>query len=391
MKLFRRNSVPTLVPVVSAGEPLRKKTLGPSVLIMKLWRFTGSALLNLAIFSVLTAYLSPLAYMLVTSLKQPEQMSSGLGAPLYPAVNPKYNYQGEDYPIMQVPTAEGIKEWALITPRRTYSEFIDPQHPEKGLIHWVGSWYGLKKVFVFSLTFDAFTRPWQQVNLLAGVTNTLIVVLITEIGVLVSSIAVAYGFSRFRIPGGKWLFFLLIATIMIPDSITMLPTYMFYFNLINIWIPQQPLLHFPFTVPWEWLPLIAPHFFSSAIYVFLLRQNFLSIPRDLDEAAMLDGAGPVRILVQIILPQSIPVVATVAMLHFFYIWNEFRLSSLFSGVKLDLWLLAARLQYPEQVPGVNPEVALQSKALILMIVPVIVLLVFQRFFMHDMVVTGTEK
>jgi hypothetical protein len=116
-----------------------------------------------------------------------------------------------------------------------------------------------------------------------------------------------------------------------PDSITLLPTYMFYLNLSYL-AAAPGLAAIPLSLPWNWLPLIAPHFFSSAIFVFLLRQNFLSIPRDLDEAAMLDGAGPLRILAQIILPQSIPVVATVAMLHFFYIWNEFRLSSLYLGL-----------------------------------------------------------
>src|SRR6185295_13451085 len=97
--------------------------------------------------------------------------------------------------------------------------------------------------------------------------------------------------------------------------------------------------------PWSWVPLIVPHFFGSAVFIFLLRQNFLSIPRDLDEAAMLDGAGPLQILTQVILPQSIPVVMTVAMLHFFYMWNEFRISSLYMGLNYDFWLLAPRLQY----------------------------------------------
>ena len=229
MKLFKRN-----------------KNLGKPVLTLRLWRFTGSAILNLMIFILLTAYVLPLAYMFVTSVKDPEQMSAGLGAPLYPSVNPKYNYQGEDYAIMEVPTGDGVKQWAIINRRQAYAEFIDPQHPEKGLIHWDGYWGKLKKVFVFSLTFEAFIA-WQQANLPQGMLNTLIVFGISEIGVLVSSIAVAYGFSRFRIPGGKWLLLLLIATILIPDSITLLPTYIFYIKLLNIWLPQES-FHFP----WQW-------------------------------------------------------------------------------------------------------------------------------------------
>ncbi len=368
----------------------RKKNLGESVLTLRMWRFTGSAILNLVIFSLLAAYLSPLSYMFVTSVKEPEQISAARGAPLYPAVNPKYHYQGIDYSVMDVPTADGVKQWAMVKQRRTYAEFIDPQNPARGLIHWDGNWRSLKKVFVFSMTFEAFTT-WFSANIPQAALNTLIVVLITEIGVLVTSISVAYGFSRFRIPGGKWLFLLLIATILIPDSITLLPTYITYYNLLYVWIPSLSFLQFPFPVPWGWLPMLIPHLFGSAIFIFLLRQNFLSIPRDLDEAAMLDGAGPVRILVQIILPQSIPVVATVAMLHFFYIWNEFRLSSLYMGLNYDFWLLAPRLQYATPELGISNDALVQSGALLLIIVPVLVLLAFQRFFMQDMAVTGLEK
>lgn len=365
-----------------------RKNLGESALTLRLWHFTGSAILNLVIFILLAAYLSPLAYTFVTSVKEPAQMAAGAGAPLYPAINPTYHYQGVDYPVMDVPTEDGVKQWAMVTTRRTYAEFIDPQNPGRGLIHWDGLWRSLKKVYVFSLTLSAFTY-WQAANLPQGMLNTLIVVVITEIGVLATSIAVAYGFSRFRIPGGKWLFYLLIATILIPNGITLLPTYMTYYNLLYVWLPHQS-FYIPL-IPWNWLPLIAPHFFSSAVFVFLLRQNFLSIPRDLDEAAMLDGAGPLRILTQIILPQSIPVVATVAMLQFFYIWNEIRTVSLYGGVNTNFWPLSLRLQYGAPAFGINPEPGIQSGALLMIIVPVIVLLAFQRFFMQDMAVTGMEK
>jgi ABC-type glycerol-3-phosphate transport system permease component len=130
---------------------------------------------------------------------------------------------------------------------------------------------------------------------------------------------------------GSLSYFLLIATIMIPSNITLVPTYYLYSGHMLNWIGT-------------WLPLIVPHFFGSAILIFLLRQNFKSIPRDLDEAAMLDGAGPIRILVSVILPQSIPIVTTVALLHFFYIWNETRLSSLYLGISPNLQLVSFAVQ-----------------------------------------------
>src|ERR1051325_11631737 len=125
MNLFKRSTVPT---------PLRGKVIGASTLTLRLWEFTGSALLNLFVFILLAAYLSPLAYMLVTSVKGPAQLQDSK-APLYPAVNPQYKYEGLCSPVMTVPTADGDKQWAMVTLRRTYAEFIDPQDPGRGLIH----------------------------------------------------------------------------------------------------------------------------------------------------------------------------------------------------------------------------------------------------------------
>lgn len=353
----------------------RAKRKGASTLTVRLWEFTGSALLSLLVFVILGVYLSPLAYMLVTSVKTPTQLSDSK-APIYPAINPQFNYQGTDYPVMSVPTADGAKEWAMVTRRRTYAEFIDPQNPEKGLIHWDGNWRALQKAYKFSVSVDAFPAIWKSAKVLQTMGYTFYIAFVSEIGVLLSSIAVAYGFSRFRIPGGKWLFLLLIGTILIPDSITSLPTY-FIFTRILGWNGT-------------WNPLIVPHFFSSAIFVFLLRQNFKSIPRDLDEAAMLDGAGPLRILTSIIIPQSIPTITTVALLHFFYIWNELRVASLYLGIAPNYRTISLSTSIANLAIGFTPEV-LEASAMIAMIVPIIVLFVCQRFFMRDMVVTGSEK
>lgn len=346
-----------------------------STLTVRLWEFSGSALLSLFLLIVLAAYLSPLVYMLVTSLKEPAQLNDSK-APLYPAVNPQFKYEGIDYPVMIVPTAEGNKEWAMVTRRRTYAEFIDPQDPSKGLIRWDGNWRALEKAYQYQVSFDIFPRLWKDAKILQAMINTFIIAAITEVGVLLSSIAVAYGFSRFRIPGGKWLFLVLIGTILIPESITLLPTY-FMFVRVFEWNGS-------------WYPLIAPHFFSSAIFVFLLRQNFKSIPRDLDEAAMLDGAGPLRILTSIIIPQSIPTITTVALLHFFYIWNELRIASLYLGIRPDLRTISFASPATNAAVGFTPE-ALQASAILIMVVPVVVLFICQRFFMQDMVVTGLEK
>lgn len=352
-----------------------RKNPGGSTLTFRMWEFTGTALLNLFILLLLLAYLSPFAYMVVTSLKEKAQLMDTT-SPLYPAVAQKFTYQGKAYPVYKVPLTDGtIQEWAQIKRYRTSSEFIDPKNPEAGLIHWDGNWRALESVYQPSATFQNFIWLWTVANFPRSVANTLIVAVIGEIGALLASIAVAYGFSRFRIPGGKWLFFLLIGTILIPDSITLVPTYMLFVRGLN----------------WKgtWLPLIVPQFFGSAVYIFLLRQNFKSIPRDLDEAAMLDGAGPLRILVSIILPQCIPAVATVALLHFFYAWNELRMASLYLGIAPQMRTVSFSAQ-TYQTLNFTPEI-LQASALMVMLVPALILFIFQRFFMQDMVVTGTEK
>ncbi|MGC1375010.1 MAG: carbohydrate ABC transporter permease [Anaerolineales bacterium] len=354
-----------------------KKGGGPSTLTVRLWEFTGSALLGLLVFVIAAVYLSPLVYMLFTSVKGSAQLND-LQAPLYPAVNPQFNYQGKDYPVMVMPTADGEKEWAMITPRRGYADFIDPQNPGRGPIRWNGNWRALRKAYHFSITLEAFIPLLKSARIFTGLVNTLLLVLITEIGVLLSSIAVAYGFSRFRIPGGKWLFLLLVAAILIPGSATRLPTYFIFMKLG--WLGS-------------WYPLILPYFFGSATCIFLLRQNFKSIPRDLDEAAMLDGAGPLQILIKIILPQSIPVIATIALLHFFYIWNETTLASLYIGTQPDLQPFSFVVQNDMVSYGsaLTSYAGVEAHALVLLVVPAVVLLLCQRFFMQDMIVTGLEK
>lgn len=353
--------------------PSRKRE--GSRLTLRVWDFTGTALLNLFMFLFMLAYLSPLPFMFIASFTPSDQFTNPK-APILPSERVRFYYDGKDRIVYDVPTADGIKQWALYKPSRRSSEFVDPQNPDAGPILWEGNWRMLNPVYQFSPTLDNYKNFLEITNLPLLFRNTFVVALISEIGVLFSSIAVAYGFSRFKIPGVKYIFFLLIATIMIPSNITLVPTYFLFSGHMLNWIGT-------------WLPLIIPHFFGSAIFIFLLRQNFKSIPRDLDEAAMLDGAGPLRILISVILPQSIPVVTTVALLHFFYIWNETRTASLYLGIRPDLQIISFGVQRSQSF-FFTPE-TLMVGALLVMIVPVIVLFLSQRFFMQDMIVTQIEK
>ena len=194
-----------------------------SRLTYRLWDFTGTALLNLFMVLFLVAYLSPLPFMVIASLT-PRNQFLDANAPILPSERVKLTYEGKDLIVYEVPMEDGVKQWALYKPSRQSSEFIDPAKPEAGTFVWEGNWRTLKAVYQFKPTLDNYKEFLGVTKIPLLFKNTLIVALISELGVLASSIAVAYGFSRFRIPGLKYIFFLLIATIMIPSKITLVPT-----------------------------------------------------------------------------------------------------------------------------------------------------------------------
>ncbi len=345
-----------------------------SRVLLRVWDWIGSGLVNLLAVIVVVLYLFPLSYMLITSLKEDAQLGD-VNAPIWPASVVTFHYKGRDHPVYNVPTDGGVQEWALVNRRREDSDFIDPDNPAAGLITWEGRWRQLDPVYRFHLAFDNYSELWERVDFPELMRNTVAVTVLGGVGVLVSSILVAYGFARFPIPGGNVLFMLLIGTILIPDKVTLVPTYFMFVRVLE----------------WNgtWLPLIVPQFFGNAILIFLLRQNFKSISREVDEAAKIDGAGPLRTLIYVILPSCLPAVATVSLLHFFYAWNEIRMASLYLGISPELHTIAFGTQrFQSYFPTAN---TLQASALIAIAVPAIVLFLVQRVFMEDVLVTGLEK
>lgn len=354
----------------------RQRWLTPhNYLSLQLWEAIGTGLFNLFVIGLLIIYLFPMVYMVATSFMEAPQLADR-NAPAYPARHIRLDYEGKSYAIYNVPFENGeVRELALIKPGRTSSEFVDPKNPEAGRITWEGNWRKLIGVYEWHITFENFKLLFEYPPLPGMVKNTLVMTLITEVGVLLSSIVVAYGFSRFPLPGGNALFYVLIATILIPEKVTLIPTYFFFVRIMD----------------WNgsWLPILLPFFFGNAVYIFLLRQNFKSIPKDLDEAAMIDGAGPMRILFQVILPQTWPTVITISLLHFFYMWNETRQAAMYLSISRELVPISFGIQNFQSLSPIQNQ--LQASALILMIVPVIVLIISQRYFMRDVVVTGMEK
>ena len=205
--------------------------------------------------------------------------------------------------------------------------------------------------------------------------NTFIIVGAVLVGTLLSCSFSAYGFARLRAPGRDLIFLLLLATLMLPSAVTLVPTYLL-FNALG-WVDTL-------------LPLIVPAFFGSAFFIFLLRQFYTSIPIELEEAATIDGAGPYRIWWHIMLPLSTPALATVAVFTFVATYNDF-FTPLIYLTDDTKQTIAVALSYFQGSPRVGPQMHLLMAAVALSIVPPMLLfLAAQRYFVRGIATTGLK-
>jgi multiple sugar transport system permease protein len=202
--------------------------------------------------------------------------------------------------------------------------------------------------------------------------NTLLVTFLAMGGTLISTIFVAYSFSRLRWPERDFVFGLSLATMMLPGVVTIVPTFLIFRNLG--WLDT-------------FLPLIVPFWFGiQGFYVFLLRQFFMSLPYELEEAARIDGAGSFRILWQIMVPLSRPAIITVAIFTFLHHYNEF-LSPLLYINTTEKFTLALGLQmYQGRFGDRWPTVMAASMVMILP--TILVFLVAQNYFIKGIHLTG---
>lgn len=204
--------------------------------------------------------------------------------------------------------------------------------------------------------------------------NTLIVAALSVVGMTLSSAIVAYGLSRVRWRGRSAVFGTVLVTMMIPFPVIMVPLYLVFRELG--WIGSLR-------------PLWVPAWFGGAFNIFLLRQFFLGIPRELDEAARLDGCGHWSIFWRIIVPLSKPALAVVALFHFIYVWNDF-LAPLIFIVHRDQFTLALGLQLYQSKAGLTPWNLLMA-ASTMVVAPVLLLfLLTQRAFVRGVAAEGLK-
>ncbi len=324
---------------------------------------------------IVVMFLSPLAYMVVTGLKSYDQMNDSQVPAVWPFSRATFNYEGKELEIYEVPTADGIKDLAIYKKGRTESVFVDPDNPGAGQITWAGNWRLLTPVYHSDPQWGNFSQAWTELNFPLLLRNTLVIALTGTLGAVLSAIIVSYGFARFNFRGKNLLFIILIGTIVLPVQATLIPTYVLFSK-----------------IGWTntFLPLIIPHFFANGYNVFLLRQYFMQLPRELDEAAMIDGANPIQVLLHIIIPQSVPAITAVSLFHFFFAWNDFFMPLVYLASRRDLWPISVGLQYYNAIYGRVPNL-IQTGALIAIILPVVIFFLAQRVFMQGIVFTGVEK
>jgi multiple sugar transport system permease protein len=203
--------------------------------------------------------------------------------------------------------------------------------------------------------------------------NTMIIVVPTIIGATFISSLTGYAFARLRAPGRNFMFTLVLATLMLPSVVTLVPTYVLFAKLG--WVGT-------------FLPLIIPPLAGGAFYIFLLRQFFMTIPRELEDAALIDGCSRFRIYYNIVLPLAKPVLATVTIFAFMAAWNDYLGPLIYLGNR-DQYTLSLGLQAFVQYQ--RREWGLLMAASTMMVLPVILLFfVAQKSFVQGITVTGLK-
>lgn len=202
--------------------------------------------------------------------------------------------------------------------------------------------------------------------------NTVIITAANLVGVLFSASLAGFGFARMRFPGREKFFLLVLSTLMLPEIVTQIPSYLLFRSLH--WIDT-------------FLPLIVPTYFGGGAFnIFLFRQFFMSIPFELDEAARIDGASTWQIYARVILPLSKPVLATVAIFTFLANWNAF-MGPLIYLNSIEKMTLAVGLLAFQGLRGTEWNLMMAAAAV--MIVPVLIIFfAAQRYFIEGIVTSG---
>lgn len=203
--------------------------------------------------------------------------------------------------------------------------------------------------------------------------NTLVICALTIVGTVISCSLIAYGFARVRWPGRNVVFIIYLSTIMLPAQVTMIPLYIVFRQMG--WVGTM------------W-PLVVPAFFGNALYVFLLRQFFMTIPNELTDAARIDGANELGIFWRIMLPLLKPALATVALFTFVATYRDF-LGPLIYLTEQNQWTISLGLKMFQNMYGAQWQL-MMAAATLTMIPTMVLFFLTQRTFIEGIALTGIK-
>jgi multiple sugar transport system permease protein len=218
-----------------------------------------------------------------------------------------------------------------------------------------------------------YAKVFQAFPFMRSLRNTMILVVVDIISAVIANTIIAYGFSKIEWKGRDALFYLVIATMILPFPAIMIPLFVM-FNKFN-WIGT-------------FLPLLVPHFFGYPFFIFLLRQFFMTIPNELSQAARIDGASEFTIYRRVILPLSKPAITTVIIFQFLFTWNDF-IGPLIFLTDSKLYTLSLGAQ--QIMHNLDPKWDMLLVLGVLMTLPVLIIFfVLQKYFIQGIAMSGIK-
>jgi multiple sugar transport system permease protein len=328
-------------------------------------------------------FLVPFLWMLLTAFKSSQDVFHTPPRWL-PYDNVRVEINGEQFPLYNVQTENGLKQLAAIKIVEGVGTFVDPANPVQQMEYEIqqGATKIADPVMHVSFNWQNFpdamergSRPGIGASFWVYFRNSLIIAFFSIVGTLLSNTPVAYAFARLKFPGRDILFVIILATMMLPFQVTMIPIYLFFNDFLG----------------WgnTFLPLIIPTFFANAYDVFLLRQFFRTIPEEMCDAARVDGASEWQIFTRIILPLSTPVLATVTVFTFLWAWNDFTGPLLFLTSPKNFTMALGLQDFQSQRTMVWNQL---MAAATVFTVPIVIAFFFaQKTFIQGIKLTGSKE
>jgi multiple sugar transport system permease protein len=277
---------------------------------------------------------------------------------------------GKDEKLYDV-TVDGQIVQMIQISQTTVGEFIDPKNPETKAYQNVRLSEPVESI---SLHTENYTKVLELNNMSRALTNTALVTIFVVVGQLVTSVIGGYAFARLKFPGRDTLFVFYLGTIMIPFVMLIVPLYQLM--VLIGWTDRLAAL----IIPWIF----------SAYGTFLMRQHFITFPKEIEEAALLDGASRLEILTKILIPASVPALATQSTFTFLYAWNSFFWPLVIINVGNEKnHVLTLALNVLRGRASDTPNLILAGAA-IAVIPPLIVFILGQRFFVESVASSGVK-